>query len=170
MSPTIHLDFSGIEEFEPLPKGQYPVTIESVELRESSEKPGSYYLNWTLTISDGEYSGRKIWYTNGLTEKSMYYLYRQFLDLGVIDEETVDLDLEIDEETNFLIYPQLAGLGCTADVGTQIRNGRIQNTVSRLYLESDPPFEPSSTPSKSAGETPRKPTSKGNKDNKPKFR
>jgi hypothetical protein len=171
--PTIHLDFSGIEEFEPLPKGVYPVVIESVELRESTQTPDSYYLNWTLIVTDGEYEGRKIWYTNGLTEKSMYYLHEQFLDLAVIGEEDTELDLEIDEDTNFLISPEVAGIGCLADVGTQVRNGKLQNAVNRLYLEGDLPFEPDPAPKKKVagpasvgGKTaPKTPAKKG-----PKFR
>ncbi len=169
MSPTIHLDFSGIEEFEPLPKGQYPVIIESVELRESTQTPDSYYLNWTLLCTEGEYENRKLWYTNGLTEKSMYYLHQQFLDLGVIDEEATELDLEIDEDTNFLISPEVAGIACIADVGTGIRNGKVQNNVNRLYLEdAGLPFEPDTKPAK--GKAPASVGKPAPKAGKPKFR
>lgn len=139
-------------------------------MRESTSTPGSFYLNWTLTVTEGEYENRKLWYTNGLTEKSMYYLHQQFLDLGVIDEDTTEMELEIDEETNFLVYPEVSEIVCLADVGTQVRQGKLQNTVNRLYLESDElPFEPDPAPKGKAAPA-KGPAKKPAGPQKPKFR
>jgi hypothetical protein len=162
----IHLDFSNIEEFDPLPKGDYPVVIESAQVRESKENPGTEYLNWELTVTDGEFEGRKLFMSNGLTEKSLYYLHQQFLDIGVIDEDAVEMDLEVDEETGYLIEPEVAGIAAIATVGTQVRKGKIQNTVDRLALEEEEVFEPA--PKKGATKAPAGKVATKNKG--PKFR
>ena len=53
---TMKINFADVEgSFEALPEGAYPVVIEKVERRESKSSEHDY-LNWELTVTDGEHS------------------------------------------------------------------------------------------------------------------
>lgn len=45
--------------FENLPKGIYPVVVEKSEVKDTNDGKGKY-INVELTISEGEFSGRKV--------------------------------------------------------------------------------------------------------------
>lgn len=145
--PTITLDFSEVEEYAAIPKGTYPVRIDTVEVRigKQSNEP---YLNWTLVVTDGDYEGSKLFMTNGLSEKSLYYLREQFRNLGILEEDSDSLELEVDEDTNMVVYPEFSDMEALADVIVQVQKGKKVNQVDLLYVpQDDLPFEPD-TPSK----------------------
>ncbi len=163
--PAIHLDFSNIEDFDPLPPGVYPVIIESLQVRDSTEKPGNQYLNWVLSVSEGDYEGRKVFMTNGLTEKSLYYLHEQFLNLEVIEDDAAEMDLEVDEETGYVLEPDVTGIAALAEVSQRVNKGKLVNQVDYLGLEepgAELPFVPDKKPSKPAGKPATKPVTKKN--------
>jgi len=58
--------------FENVPKGTYDCVVEEVEFKfsESSGQPAWYFK---LTISDGEYAGRKLFYIMSFSEKALPY-------------------------------------------------------------------------------------------------
>ncbi len=47
-------------DFEVLPPGKYPVTINESEVKQTKKQDG-FYLSLTMTVLDGEYRGRKLW-------------------------------------------------------------------------------------------------------------
>lgn len=65
--------------FEPIPSDDYDVEVTKVE-RKTSQKSGSDYWSLELTITEGEYAGRKLWdslsFTGSTDEKTKYALQR----------------------------------------------------------------------------------------------
>lgn len=60
--PDFAVDFSNVEDFEPLPVDLYEVEVKEVSLKNSQSK-GEPMLAIQLEVLDGEYQGRKI-FTN----------------------------------------------------------------------------------------------------------
>lgn len=129
--PTLDLNFNDIPSFEPLPKGKYSVVVRSVELRpsQSSDNP---YLNFQLEVTEGEYAGRVLFLMSSTSPKSLWRLLEHLKALGV---ELPDnrLLLETEEDTNFLINPQMVGLPAIANVIQEVYEGRLQNKVDQLF-------------------------------------
>ena len=61
----MRVDLTDTSGFELIPAGRYNAVITDGEIRESTsdeaKHPGSEYINWELTISEGDYEGRKQW-------------------------------------------------------------------------------------------------------------
>lgn len=113
------LDVAESMSFEPLPKGQYKVTVDACELGESKKGKPMYTLDFVIT--DGEYAARQIRYwlvmvtKNGLhwdlpkfctasgnpwpterTERTTDYYYQ--VALGIIGKTaTITVDVEESE-------------------------------------------------------------------------
>lgn len=124
----ISVDFSNVGTFEALPEGQYDAVIESVELR-TGKTTGNPYLNFTLTVTEGEYEGRKLWMTAGLTEKSLWKLKDMFAIFGI---EQQALELDIDEDTKMLVEPDLSGLPIAITVVQEEYDGKPQTRVDDI--------------------------------------
>ena len=118
---SININFADVENaFETIEEGRYPVVVEKVEVRESksSDHP---YLNWELTITEGEHEGRKLWQITSLSPKAFFRLKDQFMSLGLIDGDEEDFPLEWDDDVDItpttgplVISPELAGVAATA--------------------------------------------------------
>lgn len=124
----VTVDFSQVEDFATLPAGQYPVVIESVELRESksSEHP---YLNFTLAVADGEFTGRKLWFIGSLSPKALWRLKALFDSFGFEGEQA---ELEVDDGSGILLSPELAGLAAMATVSVEQYQNKDRNRVDEL--------------------------------------
>jgi hypothetical protein len=51
-------------DFDVIPRGKYQAQITDGELREAGEQakhPGSLYVNWEFTLTEGEFENRKLW-------------------------------------------------------------------------------------------------------------
>ena len=128
MSPQIDIDFSQVEEFEPLPAGQVSILIEEVTLKQS--KSGEYpYLNWELRVSEGEFANRRLFMMTSLSERALWRLKAVFENIGVL---ATQMQLQVDETTNLLLSPALSGLPAIAVVSQEVYEGRIQNRVEDL--------------------------------------
>lgn len=57
MATPLQIDFTQADEFEPLPKGHYAITVESWEEKEGAKAP---YAFMRYVVSDGEFTGRKL--------------------------------------------------------------------------------------------------------------
>ena len=67
------VDFGEVEEsrgFEAVPPGRYNIVVDQIELRDSQSSEHKY-LNWQLTIADGEYHGRKLWHITSFAPGSL---------------------------------------------------------------------------------------------------
>lgn len=106
-------DLSSVEASPSLPPGTYRAAVKQVELREgkSSGKP---YLNWTFQVLEPPFVGRVVYLTTSLQEHALFRLKEVFLALG---EESNLVELEVDEDTNLLTYPQVVGREVLLRVG-----------------------------------------------------
>jgi hypothetical protein len=126
--PEFKIDFEEVESFAAIPQAEYPVVVEEVELRESqsSEYP---YLNWKLKVTEGEYEGRFVWMMTSMSPKALWRLKETLDNLEVPLD---DFNMVVDEDTNFVIEPQLVGLPALAPVREDEYQGRITNKVDML--------------------------------------
>lgn len=140
------IDFSQVEEFEPLPAGEYPVVIDHVEMKLGKDEPHNPYLNFDLVVSDGEFSGRHLFMTGGLTTKSLWRTKALFQNLGVLEDQ---MELFVDDDSSYLLQPELSGLPAIAVVHNEVYNNRVQNRVDDLisaYEQATPMAPPPPAP------------------------
>lgn len=127
------IDFSQVEAYEPLAPGEYPVVIDSVEMRQSenSEHP---YLNFTLKVTEGEFANRNLWFIGSLSPKALFRLQAVFASFGLNESTT---EIEVDDASGVLLEPQLVGLPAIARVRNEMYQGQLRNRVEELVgLES----------------------------------
>jgi len=124
----VSVDFSEIEEFEPLPVKDYLVIVQEVQMRQS--EGGEYpYLNWELRVSEGEFENRALWMITSFSPKSLWRLQAVLQNLGIYTEQ---MEFEIDEESELVISPSLTGIAAIAVVKQEVYQGRLQNRVEDL--------------------------------------
>jgi len=93
------VNFSGVEvrDFsEPVPSGWYHMKVTDGEVRESgpnAKNPGAEYINWELTIQDGEFENRKGWVNASLLPHALFTLKGLLSATGI--DCSADLDFEI---------------------------------------------------------------------------
>lgn len=138
---TISLDFDNVPDFEPIPSGDYPVVVDHVEVRTGKDS-GQPYLNWELVVSEGEFEGRHLFMTSGLSEKSLWRLKTIFANLGILESQ---MEIEVDDESSYVISPELAGVAAIAVVTLGVYQNKPNNSVGDL-LPIDAPALPASTP------------------------
>jgi len=138
--PYFRVNFSDVESFEPVPEGEYGVEIDKVEVRQNKAGDG-LYLNWELTIIDGDYENRKLWLITSLKETALFRLKQVLEGLNVIDaDEDVELEYDDDIEPSTkegprLLEPDLEGMEAVANVHNEMYEGREQNRVNDLFAE-----------------------------------
>lgn len=146
---THAINFAEVEDsFEALPEGQYPVTIERVEVRESKSSE-HYYLNWTLKVDEDaeEGAGRNLWMITSLSPKALFKLKSVFENLGVLQDE---MELEWDEDVEvttsagpILLDPDVIGMAAIALVENEMYENKEQNRVNGLFEADEAPKRPS---------------------------
>lgn len=108
------VDFSNVPDapsFEPIPKGDYVLTITEGEMKESGEKakhPGTPYINWELTVvsdtkGDTTYAGRKIFSITSLHADALAYGLKPMLEATGKYDTAGNLDFEIADLLNLQI-------------------------------------------------------------------
>ena len=127
---SVTVDLTSVEEaagFETIPRGTYPVTIESCEysLSQNSGKP-----MWTLTctINDGEYIGRKLFNHLSFSEKALPMTKRT---LAKIAPEFLAGPFNPEEEAH-----KLVGKFARAKVKIETYEGTPRNRVQDLMEPS----------------------------------
>ncbi len=96
------VDLSGVDEsvqFEVMPRGKYPVILESLEYK-ISESGGNPMWSWEMTVTgDGEYAGRKLYYHTvfqgkpgaiSRTKRAIKIIAPQYADVKFNPEEVAD--------------------------------------------------------------------------------
>lgn len=132
----VKVNFSDVEDFQPLPKGKYHFVVSDGEVKEtteSSKHPGVDYWRLELTVQDGEYEGRNEWTNIMLPPYELFGLYGLLRatigqhDFTEEDLEGGDVDVELDD---------LIGLEFVANVKPQKDNPDFNN-VGRMQ-----PYDP----------------------------
>lgn len=110
---SVQINFADVgNEFETMPEGKYPIVVEKCEVRESKSSDNNY-LNWEMSITEGEYEGRRLWMITSLSPKALFRLKDVFDCLGVLEDEMElqwDEDVAISTDTGpLLISPDVSG-------------------------------------------------------------
>jgi len=172
MGKQITINFGDVEDkdFTPMPDGSYPVTVDNAKMKYGKDS-GDPYVQWELIVTDGEFAGRHLWYNTSLSEKALWRTKEQFLNLGVITDPDEELTFDVDEGSEFVTSPELAGMNCMASVIQEVYKQKLKNTVEDLFAnEGGAPMKasvktkapalnkaPAKTPSKVSA-TAKKPT------------
>ena len=87
-------------DFSAIPPGKYHVKITGGEMRETgpnSKNPGAQYINWELTVQEGEQENRKLWTNTSLLPHALFSLKGLLLAAGVVEADAAreSLDFEI---------------------------------------------------------------------------
>ena len=124
------VDFSDVQEFSAIPKGDYPAVIVKAEYR-GTETTGKEhpYINWEFDLTDGEFKGRKQWLVTSFSPKALWRLKDMMENLGVVEEE---IEFDYDEETGLITDPELVGLPCVLSVSKGMYQGRETNNVDAV--------------------------------------
>jgi len=151
MAPTFRIPFSEIPKKPILEKGDYQAMIREVRKEPSSDQQ-SENLVWDIDIIDPAFEGVSLRMWTNLQLKSLWRLEMVLDQLGLGKEEGKDLDIDIDEETNVVINPQLSGKPCVVAVskGKDQSGKRDQNNVEDLFGPSGRPAKVSSQSNGSA--------------------
>lgn len=136
--PTVNINLADVDSFEPLPEGQYDVEIEKAEIRMNKAGDG-LYINWEMTVLDGDYENRRLWMITSLKETALFRLKQVFEDLDLIDDGDDEVEIEYDDDVEptsqggpLLIYPEVEGIEAVATVQNEMYEGRERNRVNGL--------------------------------------
>jgi hypothetical protein len=92
------------------PPGEYVVQVEKYNIKETKDvnpetgKKGSY-INWELTITEGEYKGKKLFHMTSLSEKATGLL-KSFLEpcgVEIADDNSFDPDEAIGAQIKVVV-------------------------------------------------------------------
>jgi len=126
-----------LDDFSPLPAGKYNVIVEKVEDRLSKSSPAEY-TNFTLSVLDGEFKGRKIFdkyfYAN-VSQKCLDYNQRKLQGLIAASGFQITNTLQL---TNVITVVDIKKTDDGNEVNSYICktipsqvNGTINNTVQQ---------------------------------------
>src|SRR5689334_16274549 len=128
----IKVDFSKVESFQPVPAGAYLVTITGVEEKTGKES-GLPYINWELTVADGEFSGRKLWLMTSLAPKALFGL-QNLLKALEVDVSTEEMDIEPSDYVGHSIV-----IEATQETYTPPgEEPRVQNKIKKVHPAGHP--------------------------------
>ena len=128
----LRVDFTNVESFEVIPTDVYAAVITGIEekLGKTSKLP---YLNIELTISEGEYEGRKLWGMVSFSPKAAFKV-KEFLLACGLAEEDLGGQMDIDPE-------EYIGTELNISVVVDQWEGKENNKVD-MFLPLDEPAAP----------------------------
>lgn len=103
--PRVSIDLREAQSMKPVPDATYPVTV--TEFSEVQSGPKAKYISATLTVSEGEYEGRKF-YTNLPIEGKGAGILADFVSKCTGEDIDVDDLEEMDLDTDDLVGSELA--------------------------------------------------------------
>lgn len=75
-------------DLDPLPRGEYAYALK--DIRPDESKRGTPRLKITLTVTQGEYTGRAVFHDAYLTEAALPYTLRSLGKVGLGDQDAID--------------------------------------------------------------------------------
>jgi hypothetical protein len=136
----VRVDFTGVEAGgggKLLPEGPIQLEVEEVEQLEGEESKQPY-LNFTFTVSEGEYEGTKAWDNMSLQSQALWKL-RGFMEAAGLETEDGPMDIDPDE---------LVGLNVMADIVHEEYKGKTKHRVAGYSTVEDTPAEPAAASKK----------------------
>lgn len=140
MSPYQTINFADVDSFEPMPGNEwYGVEIDKVEVREN-KNGDALYLNWELIVVDGDYENRRLWMMTSLKETALFRLKQVFEELGVLEDNEMEIEYDDDVEPTSksgprLLYPEVEGMEASVYIKNEMYEGREQNRVTEIRSE-----------------------------------
>lgn len=139
MSPQqISLNFSDIPEQVLVPRGKYVAQVDHLEVADNSAGDGQNII-WHFTGLEGPAEGQTFRMFTSLKPNGLWRVKAAFEAFGVTDEA---LDLEVDEDSNYVLNPDLNGQLCVLDIGIGMYNGRKNNQVNNIQPMEGGTVEP----------------------------
>jgi len=126
-------------DFSAIPPGKYHVKITSGEMRESgpnSNNPGAQYINWELTVQEGDHENRKLWTNTSLLPHALFNLKALLLATGTVSKDDARDSLEFEIE-------DLISKSVIATVGAREFQGETRAEVKRFMPYDSAKFESS---------------------------
>lgn len=134
--PKVTVDFSDVQEIEPLEKGEYPAVIEKATYVEPVSDDKYPYINVELTLTEAVNGASKAWTIWSLSPRALFRMKQDFENLGLPADE---IEIDYDEDTMLVTEPELAGMPCVVVCDKpRVYEGRAQTNVAAL-LGSDEP-------------------------------
>jgi hypothetical protein len=93
---SFSIDFSHVEDFEPLPGGVYEVVVSSITESEQPGDSGYNYLTVEMTVADGEFENRKLFTVLSLSPKAAFKIKEFLIATGEDPADLVAEDYEFD--------------------------------------------------------------------------
>lgn len=150
---SLQINFSDVPDsnIALIPDGNYLVSIGGVEIKESSDKTG-HYLQWDLTVADGDYAGTKLTYRCSLKQNALWRLKGDLRSLGI--DVSGELKLDFDEDTGLLVEPSLVGELGIVSIYTDEYNKTKRSAVSGFVEADSQPKKTIQAPSTTPGKKP----------------
>jgi hypothetical protein len=125
---SIQINFAEVgSDFETIPEGSYPIVVDKAEVRESKSSDNPY-INWEMTITEGEHEGRRLWMITSLSPKALFRLKDVFEALGVLEDE---MEVEWDED-----------VAITPEAGPLLVNPDVSGAVAMALVTIDYDYDP----------------------------
>lgn len=161
--PKVQVDFSEVQDFEPLEKGEYDAVIEKVTFVEPVEADKYPYLNVELTLTDPPSGGSsKAWIIWSLSPRALFRMKQDFENLGLPADE---IEIDYDEDTMLVTEPELDGMPCIIVCDKpRTYEGRLQTNATALLSQDGAPKKGQKTTAKKttkAGAGKKAPAKKG---------
>ena len=117
---------------EPIPDGRYEVVVDGVELTESKTS-GNPMMRWTLRIIGPQMSGRVLWKSRAITEKTLRFVKSELTICGLQLLRLSDLPQRLDDLRNLRLEVVKRERGSFYDV--------YFNRLTSPQLASQPVYE-----------------------------
>lgn len=150
----MQVDFSDVQDFEPLEAGEYPVVVDQVKMVEAKDENSFPYMAWEMTVTEGEAKDRKLWLNTSFSPKALFKLKEVLENLGLFED---NIDVDYDEESMLVTTPELAGMPAIAVVSVTSYNNRPSNNVDALIASDTPKAGAKTGGKKPAAGGPKKP-------------
>jgi hypothetical protein len=136
----------GVGNYDPLPDGDYEVSVQKCELKDTKDGTGNYF-NLQLQVTEGKFAKRVLFAM--ITRKNKSDKAEQ---IGHGQLRTL---MESGGITTLSDTDQLIGVGVSVRVGSKEYNGTVSNEVKGWKVIAggvnfNSPAKPASTPSKAA--------------------
>ncbi len=131
---TLKVDFTEVQDFDPLPSGRYLAKVSDGEIKESgptAKHPGSQYINWEFTIQEGDFAGRHLWTNTVIGHGSCECGDFKPNSLGSLKQLLKALDYDTTKGVKFDI-PDVVGKDVALVVVQREYQGEARNDVKRI--------------------------------------
>ena len=126
----LRVDFTNVESFEVLPTDIYPAVITNIE-EKTGKTSGQPYLNIEMTVSEGDYEGRKLFGMVSFSPKAAFKV-KEFLIACGVDAEELGGNYDVEPE-------DYIGTELIASVIVDQYEGKENNKVEAFLPLDDAP-------------------------------